>query len=82
MGGEHPVCRLLTMESLTMKLSVRADGCWRTRTVPTWAIDRPVVDATGLTGEYDFVIDFGSSKRAIPSIRMRSGSSMASRNSD
>jgi uncharacterized protein (TIGR03435 family) len=63
MGGDHHVCRLMTMENLSMMLSVLADGWLRTQTVPTWAIDRPVVDATGFTGEYDFVIDFGSSKR-------------------
>jgi uncharacterized protein (TIGR03435 family) len=47
----------------TCTLGVLADAWLKVPTAPTWAIDRPVVDATGLTGEYDFEINYGSSKR-------------------
>jgi uncharacterized protein (TIGR03435 family) len=63
LGGDRHPCRLMTMERLALMLSTLADAWLRVPTPPTWAIDRPVVDATGLKGEYDFEINYGSGKR-------------------
>jgi uncharacterized protein (TIGR03435 family) len=63
LGGDHHVCHLMSMENLALMLSTLADAWLRAPNVPSWAIDRPVVNATGLTGEYDFEINYGSSKR-------------------
>ena len=52
-GGFHKVCGQTTMEGLADMLTrfgkVSAPG----------ALDRPVIDATGLAGKYDFVFDSG-----------------------
>jgi len=62
LGGDLHRCHLMTMERLALMLTTLADVWSRVPAPPAWAIDRPVVDATGVTGEYDFEIHYGSSK--------------------
>ena len=52
-GGFHKVCRQTTMEGLATMLTRFS------RTNALGALDRPVIDETGLKGKYDFDFDQG-----------------------
>jgi uncharacterized protein (TIGR03435 family) len=54
-GGFHKVCRQITMESLALMLTRFS------RANARGALDRPVIDETGLTAKYDFDFDQGIS---------------------
>ncbi|HEY4360156.1 MAG TPA: TIGR03435 family protein [Bryobacteraceae bacterium] len=62
-GGFHKVCRKMSMQALADNLT--RIGQMNT-TMPgadlSWGIDRPVMDATGLKGVYDFEMDYGISR--------------------
>jgi uncharacterized protein (TIGR03435 family) len=54
--GGHRVCHKMTMEALAGMLTALSNPV-----AQGWSgIDRPVVDLTGLKGEYDFTMDIGA----------------------
>lgn len=63
-GGFHKVCREVTMEVLARPLTMNS----RYPNMPG-ALDRPVIDMTGLKGTYDFSLDQG----VVGGGRVRSG---------
>jgi len=54
-GDLHKVCRQVTMEDLANILSLP----YRAGMTTQWAVDRIVLDMTGLKGKYDFEMDYG-----------------------
>ncbi len=62
--GARRTCHRFTMNdlagylSLVVRVTEKAQSIGRS--IP-WSIDRPVIDATGLTGMYDFELGFGGS---------------------
>jgi len=53
--GGHHVCHKVDMEELAIRLTILSKPGMQ-----TWSgIDRPVIDATGLKGVYDFDLDYG-----------------------
>jgi uncharacterized protein (TIGR03435 family) len=62
--GDRRVCHHFTMDDLagyfSMVERVTEKAQSMGRAIP-WSLDRPVIDATGLTGSYDFELGFGGS---------------------
>ena len=59
-GGPHHICQNTSMADLAAILTTSA----RLRSMAgpgmiSWALDRPVIDKTGLPGAYDFTMDYG-----------------------
>jgi len=57
-GGVHKICHKTTMQDLVDMLVLP----YRGRMGTGWAIDRFVLDQTGLKGTYDFAFDYGYSR--------------------
>lgn len=57
--GQH-TCHKVSMAQLADQLTLlaRSVAQWPPESAP-WAIDRPVIDRTGLQGVYDFTLDYG-----------------------
>jgi uncharacterized protein (TIGR03435 family) len=63
-AGRPKICHKETMEMLADDLSLVARrGDER---LNPWAIDRPVIDMTGLKGAYDFTMDYGPARGVAP----------------
>lgn len=62
-GGVRKVCRKMSMQALADQLTRISQ---LNASVPvgdlTWGVDRPVVDMTGLTGVYDFDLEYGRAR--------------------
>ena len=57
------------------KATMNASGMTMTQLVEMLAnqVDRPIVDGTGLTGKYDFTLEFAPEMRNMPSMPMMAG---------
>ena len=56
-GGLNKTCHKTTMDDLVNSLMLP----FRARMGAGWAVDRPIIDETGLTGSYDFGFAYGRS---------------------
>jgi uncharacterized protein (TIGR03435 family) len=54
--GGHHTCHKVSMEQLASLLTSYSQMPFQST---SWAIDRPVIDMTGLKGVYDFSLDYG-----------------------
>ncbi len=58
-GGDHRICHHVTMDDLAQSLTSMVRMMRNVGSNAEWVLDRPVIDATGLKGEFDFEIGFG-----------------------
>jgi uncharacterized protein (TIGR03435 family) len=73
--SEAPAAGGMSMGMRPGKATMNASGMTMTQLVEMLAnqVDRPIVDGTGLTGKYDFTLEFAPEMRNMPSMPMMAG---------